>query len=446
MKKTIFILLCIYLAPSSADFDDATAAYANKQYELAYHEFKRLAKIGNKRAQFNLGVMYLNGEYVENDLILAYAWGKLSEHKARPEFTQISQTIAQQLNPKELAKAEKAYDDLDELYGEAQIYSQLSPIVYQASTKKQKESPDYTAETIERKAPRYPKEAYYDRLQGWVTVGFEIHPDGTARNPYVMDAYPPNVFESATLKAVQKFKFNVNFKSGVDPYVTYARQTFEYSLENLVNANKLRQYYDERLQQLLSLAKQGSAKSQYLYALAASSNFINKNNKMSQEEVNEWLLKSAQNGHLEAQYHLGNNILRGKGCKVEKQKAVDWIVYAAEQGHPKSSRKAYQLLTKNNHLNNTNKPPEYWLKQAAKNGDADSQIDYAEYLAKQVNADTNDLKLARTMLEKQADQRDKSVKWYQISAMIYQLQGDSKKANKHSKKADKLAKKLGWKS
>ena len=82
---------------------------------------------------------------------------------------------------------------------------------------------------------------------------------------------------------------------------------------------------------------------------------------------------------------------------------------------------------------------------AAENGDADSQIDYAEFLTNQKNPQIDDLILARTFLDKQADLRDKSVKWYQVSANIYRQQGDTKKAEKHQKKAKKMAKKLGWK-
>ena len=92
LKNTlIFILLLALLTGAAqADFLDATEAYEKKQYDTAFKEFSELARLGNKRAQFNLGVMYLNGEGVEKDLSLAYAWGKLSEHDARPEFTQIS--------------------------------------------------------------------------------------------------------------------------------------------------------------------------------------------------------------------------------------------------------------------------------------------------------------------------------------------------------------------
>lgn len=437
-------MICLAAFNAKADFNDATEAYADKKYQQAFSEFERLAQIGNKRAQFNLGVMYLNGEFVPQDKIKAYAWGKLSEHSARPEFSQIAKTLKQQFNADELEQAETAFKALQNAYGDEQIYAKLSPIVYQASNDKTKNKSEYQLEIIKRKAPRYPEEAFYKRIQGWVTVGFDIYPDGSVRNPYVIDAYPENTFENESLKAAQNFKFAIEFEPQVDPFVVQARQTIEYSLANLADAKKLRQYYDERLQQLLELAEQGSAKAQYLYAIAASSNLLNKDHKLSQEEVNTWLLKSAQNGHVEAQYLLGKNILRGKGCKIEKQKAIDWIVYAAEQGHPRSSRTAYSLLTTHNNLNNTDKPAVYWLKMSAENGDADSQINYAEFLANQENANSDDLDLARHYLEKQAEQRDKSVKWYQISANIYKRQNEDKKALRHEKKAIKMAKKLGW--
>ncbi len=444
--KNIYILYSVLLSQLAwADFNDATEAYANQNYKAAFTEFHRLAQLGNKRAQFNLGVMYLNGEFVEQDKLKAYAWGKLSEHSENPEFSQIRLTLEKAFNAEELLQAESVFKDIDGDYGDEQIYSQFSPIVYQASEGSKQNKTEYQINILSRKAPRFPKEAFYDRIQGWVTVGFEVHPDGSARNPYVIDAYPENTFENETLKAVQNFKFDVQFNPQVEPFAVQARQTIEYSLENLANPDKLKQYYEERLEQLHQLAKQGSAKAQYLYAIAASSNILNKDNKIPQEAVNQWLLKSAQNGHLEAQYQLGKNILRGKGCQVEKQKGIDWIVYAAEQGHPRSSRTAYSLLTQYNNLNNTNKPAEHWLKMAAENGDADAQLDYAEFLVKQENTESDDLILARELLKKQADIRDKSVKWYQISASIYQQQGDSKKAEKEQKKADKMAKKLGWK-
>ena len=443
--KVLFICLLIAIKlPAMADFNTATEAYHNQKFSEAFAIYDQLARIGNKRAQFNLAVMYLKGQYVKADAITAYAWAKLALNPENPEYQQLVKTIEKTLDESSLLAAEAQFTTLDQRYGDAEIYSTLSPITYQPTDKKSSKKPPFKIIPLKRKGPRYPKEALNKSIQGWVTVGFEVHPDGTARHAYVMDAYPENTFEQAAIDAVQKFEFDVQYDPGTAPFVAYARQTIEFTLENLAIPGKLRKFYDERLNQLESLAKQGHAESQYLYGLAASSNIINKDNKMPREEVNHWWLKAAQNGHIEAQFQLGKNIMRGIGCKIEKQKGVDWIVYAAQQGHAKSARKAYQLLARNNHLNNTDQPAITWLKQAADQGDADSQIDYAEYLATQDDQDSSQLILARHYLEKQSDQRKKSVKWYQVSALIYARQNNEKMAKKHQNKAQKLAKKLGW--
>ena len=445
MKYLSLILICAFSSIVKADFNTAADAYANQNYQVAFDEFYRLAKLGNKRAQYNLGVMYLNGEHVEQDVFQAYAWGKLSEHSERTEFAQIRTTLERKLTAPDLEKAKQTYESINQSYGKEQIYAKLSPIIYRSTNNKAENESLYEVNIISRKTPRFPKEAMTKGIQGWATVGFEIHTDGKARNLYVIDAYPENTFENETMKTVQNFTFNVEFQPHVEPFIVHGRQTIEYALSTRANPDKVKILYEERLQKLRELADQGSAQAQYIYAIGASSNIINQHNKISDEEMNEWLLKSAQNGHIEAQFHLGRNILEGKGCKIEKQKGIDWIVYAAEQGHPRSSRTAYSLLTKNNNLNNTGKPAEFWLKQSAENGDADSQLDYAEFLVSQKNNSTEDLLLAREYLEKQAKQRDKSVKWYQVSASIYKQQGASKQAEKHFKKAEKMAKKLGWK-
>jgi hypothetical protein len=444
MKHTLLLFLFICSFICHADFDDAINNYAEKNYAAAFAEFEKLAKIGNKRAQFNLAVMYLHGEFVPQDNYLAYGWGKLSEHEARPEFSQIAKTLTSQFDSHELAQAEKTYTALVKQFGEAKIYAKLSPIVYHSDDEKSSDAPRAQIDIVKRFAPRYPKDAFNKRIQGWVTVKFDIYPDGSVRNPYIADAYPENHFENETLRAIQYFKFDVSYPTGTEPYPVAARQTIEYTLEKMVDKKVLRKTYDERLEQLKDLAGQGSPKAQYLYAIAARSNLLNNDNKITKQEANEWLLKAAQNGHLDAQFLLGKNILNGEGCQVEKQKAIDWIVYAAEQGHPRSSRTAFSLLTDHDNLNNTNKPAEYWLKMAAEKGDADAQIDFAEFLVNQHNPTLDDLILARKYLDMYAEQRTESIKWYQVSAEVYQLQGNSKKAAKDQKKADKLAKKFGW--
>ncbi|WP_223788050.1 TonB family protein [Marinicella meishanensis] len=444
MKKHVLLLSLLFANLATADFDQAMQWYEEQSYDQAYAEFTRLAHIGNHRAQYNLAVMYLHGQHVDTDLVQAYAWASLAQDPEHPEFKPIINTLTAQLSATELQAAEQASNALSSQYGPAAIAQKWAPIEQQQTTDKTDQTSTFDLKIVARKPPRYPNAALLNRVQGWVTVGFYVHPDGTVRQPHVIDAYPPEVFDKATLDVVQQFKFSLNFKPDAESRPVFARQTIEYSLENLTNRSELRRLYENRLQKLKTQAQAGSAQAQYLFAMAASSNLMNETAKISRFEVNDWLFKAATNGHAKAQYLLGRNMLCGAGTAIDRNKASNWVVLAAEQGHAGAARLAYDLFRHDSHLNQTGQPAEYWLKQAALDGDANAQIAYASHLVEQEPRSTEDIELARQLLEDHEGQRKPSVNWYQTSALVYQAAGEPKKAQKHQKKANKLAKKLGW--
>src|SRR5690554_5839693 len=62
-------------ANSSASlFQSGVSAYERKNYPVALESFTVLAKKGDANAQFNLGVMYANGEGVPKDASQAVTW------------------------------------------------------------------------------------------------------------------------------------------------------------------------------------------------------------------------------------------------------------------------------------------------------------------------------------------------------------------------------------
>ena len=67
-------LLALWAAPALADFDDAVQAARHGEYRLAEAEFRRLADAGDARGQNGLGVLYLRGTGVEQDLARAVRW------------------------------------------------------------------------------------------------------------------------------------------------------------------------------------------------------------------------------------------------------------------------------------------------------------------------------------------------------------------------------------
>lgn len=81
--KTIFIiplLLFTLISPTcwGADFDKGLAAYNSADYATALREWIPLAEQGNAAAQYNLGVMYRNGNGVTQDDKAAVKWYQLA--------------------------------------------------------------------------------------------------------------------------------------------------------------------------------------------------------------------------------------------------------------------------------------------------------------------------------------------------------------------------------
>jgi protein TonB len=77
--------------------------------------------------------------------------------------------------------------------------------------------------------PRYPRSASRRGLEGVVTVSFTITKDGQVRSPVVIKAKPENIFDSAALKAILKWKFKPKVVDG-KPVERQATQEIEFKL------------------------------------------------------------------------------------------------------------------------------------------------------------------------------------------------------------------------
>ena len=84
MKKQLFsLLLAVFIglavsAPAKADFQKGVNAYLESDFETAFQEFSKAARDGNAKAQYNLGVMYANGEGVSQDYAEAARYYRLA--------------------------------------------------------------------------------------------------------------------------------------------------------------------------------------------------------------------------------------------------------------------------------------------------------------------------------------------------------------------------------
>ncbi|HIF91798.1 MAG: energy transducer TonB [Myxococcales bacterium] len=63
--------------------------------------------------------------------------------------------------------------------------------------------------------PQYPMRAYQRGVEGYVVVEFTIAPDGSVRDPVVIDSKPGSIFNRAAIAAVRKWKYAPKIQDGV---------------------------------------------------------------------------------------------------------------------------------------------------------------------------------------------------------------------------------------
>lgn len=63
--------------------------------------------------------------------------------------------------------------------------------------------------------PMYPREAAMTGTEGWVKVEFTITEAGTVKDPRVVDAQPPRIFNREAIRAILKWKFKPRVVEGV---------------------------------------------------------------------------------------------------------------------------------------------------------------------------------------------------------------------------------------
>ena len=79
--------------------------------------------------------------------------------------------------------------------------------------------------------PQYPNRALQRGIEGWCQVAFTVNENGGVEDARVIDGEPPGMFDSASLRAVARFRFNPRTRNG-EPIKTHNVQyVFTYRLD-----------------------------------------------------------------------------------------------------------------------------------------------------------------------------------------------------------------------
>ncbi|NBB92619.1 MAG: hypothetical protein GVY32_05555, partial [Gammaproteobacteria bacterium] len=106
--------------PGNKHLSEAMDSYEAGQYGSALMKFKTAARWADKLAQFNVGVMYLNGQGTEADLARAWAWFELAAERNYPSMTETADRLWSMLDESQRVRARSILeDDLRDRFGDA---------------------------------------------------------------------------------------------------------------------------------------------------------------------------------------------------------------------------------------------------------------------------------------------------------------------------------------
>jgi len=186
-------------APAFADLVSASTAYQKGDYARALQDFRELAELGQPTAQYDLAVMYANGQGTRQSDIYAYAWASLAAENGLEK----AKTLADALRPNLAPGSEKIAADIQAQFGNAVLDARLNPKIVQTAENEDRAR----CSPLHAYVPPYPDDARMRGVQGQVYVEFSVKADGRSRNPRIILAVPEGTFEPTVRDALLHSEF-----------------------------------------------------------------------------------------------------------------------------------------------------------------------------------------------------------------------------------------------
>jgi len=185
-------------AAGAVTLDAAIAAYEKRDLPTAYRQFQALARIGNGLAQYNLGVMLLNGEGVPRSVREGYYWLMCAADHGVADARPLLEQIGAQVKPEVTEKARGCVATAGREAALAMVPALPLLEDWKANVPAR---PVGTFESV------FPDSARGRRLIGWVDTELTLGADGRVRDLWVLESFPEGFFEEAALDSLRAQKF-----------------------------------------------------------------------------------------------------------------------------------------------------------------------------------------------------------------------------------------------
>ncbi len=436
----VFMLSLMLSLSAKASFDKALELYQQGKFFEAKEAFEALASLGNRNALFNLGVMHFRGEAVARDPVKASAFMQYAASVSDdPNILSVSQRVFAALSPSEQQSAKVILSSLENIYSDDAIKRSIFPKLLDD------EDCPPEVQPIHQERPKYPSKELRDRLMGLTYVEMTISPEGYSRDVFI-NGTTTRGFGRSTANSLNKFVF----EPPADKRPVYG---YEIAFIYMIAGDDVEvktKYLKRDMQETEAKAQQGDPIAQYQYgqklnAFRKFDDYLNDVD-LQYRTANEWYQKSALQGLPNAQYQIGRNMMRGRGCEIDKKNGQKWINLAAVSGYsPAQTQLAKILLFEQDESTEQSiKSAMHWLSDAAVTGNPTAIVLLAWELSTSALDEVRDAGKALKWLDSDFDDYFDELRILETQAAAYAELGEFHKAIKYQKKALKLANKRDW--
>ena len=426
MRALLVLVAALLCAPARADLFTAQLAYHKGDYERAFKDYRELAELGQPVAQYNLAIMYAKGQGVRQSELNAYAWATLAvEGDYGP-----ARALAEKLRPELAPGSEKIAEDIRAPFSRAALDARLMPKVEDDADART------SCRMLKVADSTYPPDAERNGVQGNVFVELVVMPDGSTRNPRILYAVPPGVFEPAVRTMVLHLRYKPRAPR-TKPAHCQVMYRFEVRHHSAADYPDLQKFVGVTHQK----AEAGDTDAEFVYGmLLAGLPQLGH----TRSDALPWFLKAAQGGSRNAQYVVGSSLLFGMGCHCEENKGEVWLRQAAvaDQSNAQVTLAAYALRGTPDAANT--KLAAVWLERAAVSGDHDGMYYLSALLAATPLEQMRDPKRALSLLEKVRADMSSDPTMFEIRAAAQAASGAFEDAVGNERRAIATATKLNW--
>lgn len=461
----VFWVSLLGAASVNADFNSAVKAYEQQEFAKAFDTFKRLGELGDVTSQRNLAAMYARGEYVEKDLVEAYAWATLAVEQA-PMVANLRDAITSQMEPSAQEKAVLRAAELQDRYGVNALKKSLLPIANESVAICTVESTG-DAIPVNTIPPRYPVNAARDGYIGGACFSFYLDVNGVPKRFVLTSSYAHRgrkdddereatnigvlsgaeaegrkgngnkMFVSESRKALEKWRF----KAPADELLreNIAHYCLDFTLaaasENETN----------NVSALVERVQNDANDDVALYELASKYRSLafqwktqdKDKYKTLKDGSQQLMLRSAIYGNSLAQYRVGSDLLTGDQCEKDPGKGVVWLTFAAQQGHAPSQYLLANQLLRGDGVQAQPEKAMAWYKAAADAGHNPAKLAFIRLALAKSDANVGEL---TAMLPQPINEND--LMQLEIAAMMAARKGDFVRAQAFQKKVLEIADEL----